>query len=56
MYQIGDKIVTKKTHPCGGNTWIITRVGADYKLKCEKCEHTIMVSSEKLKKMVKGNG
>ncbi len=53
MYSVGKKITTKKQHPCGSNTWTITRVGADFKLKCDGCEHTIMVSSEKLKKMIK---
>ncbi len=53
MYNIGDVVVSKKTHPCGGNQWEIIRTGADFKLKCALCGHIIMVSSEKLKKMIK---
>ena len=45
----------KKAHPCGENKWIITRVGADIKLKCVKCGRSIMMSridfDKKLKKV-----
>lgn len=33
-YNIGDKVITKKKHPCGGDVWEIVRTGADFKLKC----------------------
>lgn len=25
-FQIGDKVKTKKSHPCGSNEWEITRI------------------------------
>ena len=53
MYNIGDKIITKKVHPCGGNTWEIVRVGADIKIKCLTCGHIVMVPSYKFPKLVK---
>ena len=53
MVKLGDKITTKKQHPCGSNTWTVVRVGGDYKLKCDGCEHVIMVDATKLKKMMK---
>ena len=53
MYDIGEKITTKKTHPCGGNEWTVVRNGADYKLKCDKCGRVIIITPEKLKKMEK---
>lgn len=52
-YKIGDIIKTKKVHPCGSNEWEILRVGLDFKLKCTKCEHIIMISREKALKMIK---
>lgn len=52
-YSLGDRIETKKTHPCGGKIWQIVRVGADYKLKCENCGRLVMVTAEDLKKIVK---
>lgn len=50
---INDVIKTKKQHPCGGQEWQVLRMGADYKLKCTTCNHIIMVTSEKFKKMIK---
>ena len=50
IFELGDKVVTKKSHPCGCNEWEIVRTGADYKLKCLKCGHIVLLSSEKLKR------
>lgn len=51
-YNIGDKVKTKKKHPCGSNEWEITRVGVDFKLKCLGCEHIIVLSREKALKSI----
>ncbi len=51
-YNIGDIVRTKKPHPCGNKEWEITRIGVDFKLKCTKCEHVIMVNREKALKMI----
>ncbi len=51
-YNIGDIVKTKKPHPCGSREWEITRIGVDFKLKCTKCEHVIMVNREKALKMI----
>ena len=53
MYKIGDKIMTKKAHPCGGDTWEIVRVGADIKIKCLTCGHMVMVPLDKFPRLVK---
>ena len=37
--KIGDVLEMKKAHPCGGNRMLVMRVGADFRLKCEKCGH-----------------
>lgn len=52
-YVIGDIVQTKKKHPCGSDTWEITRIGVDFKLKCTGCGHIIMVEREKALKMIK---
>lgn len=52
-YNLGDKVETKKAHPCGGKTWEIVRVGLDYKLKCINCGRIVMVAAEDMKKIVK---
>ena len=52
-YSVGDIIETKKNHPCGSNTWEITRVGVDFKLKCTGCGHVLILPREKATKMIK---
>ena len=52
-YNVGDKIISKKKHPCGSKEWEIIRVGVDFKLKCLGCNHIIMLQREKALKMIK---
>lgn len=55
-YQLNSVVVMKKEHPCGTNEWTIIRVGADIKIKCNKCGRTIMLPriefNKKLKKII----
>ena len=50
--EIGDVVTTKKPHPCGSREWIVSRVGADYKLTCKQCERTVLMSADGLRKSV----
>lgn len=51
-YQIGDIVKTKKPHPCGSNIWEITRVGVDFKLKCQGCGHVVVLERPKALKAI----
>jgi hypothetical protein len=55
-YELGDKVIMKKAHPCGANEWEITRLGADVKIKCLNCNRSIMLPriefNKKLKKVI----
>lgn len=51
-FKVGDKVKTKKVHPCGSKIWEITRVGVDFKLKCTGCEHVIVLEREKALKII----
>lgn len=51
-YKIGDIVRTKKVHPCGSKLWEITRVGIDFKLKCQGCGHVITIERPKALKMI----
>ena len=55
-YNVGDIVRTKKQHPCGTNEWEIVRVGADIKIKCIKCNRTVLIPriefNKKLKKVI----
>ena len=52
-FSIGDKVITRKNHPCGGNEWLVVRTGADVRLKCLKCGSFVMLDALKLEKRVK---
>lgn len=55
-YKLNSIVTMKKPHPCGTNEWEIIRLGADIKIKCCKCERTIMMPridfNKKLKKII----
>ena len=51
-YNIGDIVRTKKPHPCGSKLWEITRVGVDFKLKCQGCEHIVVLERQKAIKAI----
>ena len=53
QYSLNGVLISKKPHACGGNSWLITRTGADIKLKCLTCGRTIFVSIEQADKMKK---
>lgn len=44
--RIGDVIVTRKPHPCGGSEWTVTRTGADIKMRCSRCGRVVMLDRE----------
>lgn len=52
-YKVGDKIISKKLHPCGSNSWEIIRTGCDIKLKCLGCGHIVCIDVSKFDSIVK---
>lgn len=57
---IGDKLLMKKKHPCGCDTFTVLRIGMDFRLRCDGCAHEVMVPRQKaeknVKKIIKANG
>ncbi len=51
--KVGDKIIMKKPHPCGGNQFTVLRIGMDFKLRCLGCGHEIMAPRSKIEKRIK---
>ncbi|WP_195983559.1 DUF951 domain-containing protein [Clostridium sp. D33t1_170424_F3] len=49
----GDLLQMKKTHPCGGKTFLVLRAGMDFKIRCTTCGHEIMVPRLKCEKNIK---
>lgn len=51
--KVGNRIEMKKQHPCGGKTFVLLRVGMDFKIKCESCGREVMVPRSKAEKNIK---
>lgn len=51
-----DIVEMKKAHPCGTNRWQVIRMGADIRIKCQGCGHSVMLPrkefTRKLKKIL----
>ncbi len=50
---VGDTIQTKKSHPCGANSFSVLRVGMDFRIRCNGCGHEIMLPRAKIEKNIK---
>lgn len=51
--RVGDILELKKEHPCGSKSWLVLRVGMDFKLRCRGCGHELMIPRSKAEKSVK---
>lgn len=51
--ELNDIVVMKKNHACGDNKFVITRLGVDVKIKCQKCGHEIMMDRIEFMKKIK---
>jgi hypothetical protein len=51
--KVGNILVMKKPHPCGCREFEVLRIGADFKIKCTKCSHEVMVARSKIEKNIK---
>ncbi len=52
-YAVGDIVELKKSHPCGSKNWKILRTGADFRIECLGCKHSLMITRVKFEKSVK---
>jgi hypothetical protein len=52
-YQLNDQVIMKKPHACQTNSWLITRVGVDIKIKCINCNREIMMDRLEFEKKLK---
>ncbi len=51
--RVGDVLTMKKTHPCGGATFSVLRIGMDFRLRCETCGHEMMIPRLKAEKNIR---
>jgi len=50
---LGDVVRLRRTHPCGGDTWLIDRLGADIGLRCEGCGRHVLIERPQLERRLK---
>jgi hypothetical protein len=51
---LGDVLRLRRRHPCGGETWVIDRLGADIGLRCETCGRHVLVERPALERRIAG--
>ena len=52
-YNLNDKVIMKKVHPCGCSEFEIIRLGADIKIRCTNCNRVIMLPRVDFNKKIK---
>lgn len=50
---LDDVVVLRKTHPCGGDTWRIVRLGADIGVRCGTCGRRVLIARADLERDIK---
>lgn len=50
---VGDIVRMRKEHPCGGTDWEVMRVGMDFRIRCLKCGHVVLLPRVKFERGVK---
>ena len=51
--EIGYLVQMRKPHPCGSDKWVVTRTGADVKIRCEGCGRVVMLDRVEFEKRVR---
>lgn len=54
--KVGDVLEMKKPHPCGkkeSRSFLVLRVGMDFRIRCIGCGHEIMLPRTKAEKNIK---
>ncbi|WP_096156181.1 MULTISPECIES: DUF951 domain-containing protein [Bacillus] len=52
-FSLHDIVEMKKAHPCGENKWKVIRMGMDIRIKCEGCQHSIMMPRREFVRKIK---
>ncbi|MGB9723634.1 MAG: DUF951 domain-containing protein [Chloroflexia bacterium] len=51
--ELGDRVRLRKPHPCGGDTWEVTRIGSDIRLRCLTCGRVILLRREQFRRRLR---
>ena len=50
---VGDVVRLRKAHPCGRADWSVVRLGADIGLRCETCQHRVLLPRSQFERRLK---
>jgi hypothetical protein len=45
---LGDIVRLQRRHPCGSDTWLVDRLGADIGLRCQGCGRHVLLDRRRL--------
>jgi hypothetical protein len=51
---LGDVIRLRRVHPCGGDEWLVDRLGADIGLRCRRCGRHVLVERRTIERRLAG--
>jgi hypothetical protein len=51
---LGDVVRLRRRHPCGGDTWLVDRLGADIGLRCRTCSRHVLLERASLERRFAG--
>jgi hypothetical protein len=51
--RLGDVVRLRKKHPCGSYEWRVVRLGADIGIRCQKCNHRVLMERRQFEKQLK---
>ena len=49
-FLLGDVVRLRRAHPCGGDTWLVDRLGADIGLRCRTCGRHVLARAATLER------
>ena len=52
-FDVGDRLVMKKKHPCSSDIFTVLRLGSDVRIQCVGCGRDLTLEREKLEKTIK---
>ena len=51
---LGDVVRLRRRHPCGGELWLVDRLGADIGLRCRTCDRHVLLERRTLERRLVG--
>jgi hypothetical protein len=49
---LGDVVRLRRRHPCGGDSWLVDRLGADIGLRCTTCGRHVLIARPSLERRI----